>query len=517
MTFRRRVPSIVLAAALAASAWPGGTAHAGDDRIQSLRGALSLISGGLTDALGPALRLSDDDGKILICIDLPRWTPSGLAVSAIATERPTGVWRIDGITVPARALLPPQPAPRPGAPPTRFGYSVARQAGEARIDPSLPSPSTYRIALDGLVFGAPPTAGRTTIGELGLSGTLTGESGGLIDRRSHLTVRNLRFSGRDQFGAPIVLSVRALDADYDVLGFDRARAARLRRTMAAIPAVRRGDSSVAEADDPPLAATGGPPVTATGGPPPSRRGGQQAAAVQPRLRRQLLAMIDAGVGLMSGARLDETFHGVDVAMGEGDADIGTVHLVAAGERRYGRLAAHVDIEVDGLALPGAPSQFRPFLPHRLAIRLAVSGMQADALRALLQQAVEGGSQDFLRAQAMALLAEPGAKAGIQALSADFGPLHLRGSALVRPLPDGTAALDLHLSATGLKKLLHLLDTDPALHRAIPLLLLANGLGRREDRRTVWDIVLDHGAATINGIALGPLDHASPPAHGQGDR
>lgn len=474
----------LLTAALAAGVWL--PAHAQTDQEQSLRAALALLSGGYTETLGSALQLIRRDDAFHIRIALPEFlAPPDAAIHATATQLPSGVWQIGAITLPPFATLSSRLPPPPGAAPVTFGYSIARQSGQAKIDPTLASPATYEMALDGIVFHSNATRAdnRLTVAHIGIDGTVSGDSSGLLDRTSTITAEDLRFAGHDDRGMPVAIAIRSGDGRYTVHGYDSARAARLRQVLAGIAAK-------------PLPSA---PPPAPGQPP----------SLSPLQRRQLSAMIDASAGLLSGLSVDETLRGFHIVLPQGAANVGRIHFALDGAGAHDHVAVHVAFGLDDLALTAAPPQFRPLLPRTIAFRATVSGLKAAAVREFLHAAlVDGGDPVLLRAQAITLLNEPGARAEIESLSADFGPMQIRGTARIRPLPDGTAALYLHLTATGTDALLQALEADPATRRAIPMLLMAKGLGRPEGNRTVWDIALAHGEVTVNDIALAP--RGAPP-------
>jgi hypothetical protein len=59
-------------------------------------------------------------------------------------------------------------------------------------------------------------------------------------------------------------------------------------------------------------------------------------------------------------------------------------------------------------------------------------------------------------------------------------------------------------------------TQPALKRALPMILLARGMARPQGDRLLWDIAYTKGHVTVNGTDLSALTGA-PPNHARPDK
>jgi hypothetical protein len=151
-----------------------------------------------------------------------------------------------------------------------------------------------------------------------------------------------------------------------------------------------------------------------------------------------------------------------------------------------------------------------YAPRRVAIKTAMSGIPVEPLRQLLRQATEADADPVaLRAQAIALLSEPGAHAGIDSLLIEAGPLLLQGSARLRAMPDGSAGFNIHLTARGLDAMLAQVEADPKVQQVMPMLFLAKGMGKQEGDTLVWDIAFADGLVTVNGIPMGQRGGGAP--------
>jgi hypothetical protein len=224
----------------------------------------------------------------------------------------------------------------------------------------------------------------------------------------------------------------------------------------------------------------------------------------PASRERLLAILDVTNGLLSGMNVEETFHGLHFqAPNNNNGDIGETKFAMVSHASDDNIAAHLDIAVKDMAFAAVPPQFVQYVPRRVDIDTAISGIPAKALRHVLRESLaEGADPDALQSEAIALLNEPGAHAGIDTLLVESGPLLIRGSARVKALPDGTAGVEAHLTAHGLDKMLALIQADPKAQQIMPMLFMAKGLGKADGDNLVWDIAFADGVVTVNGVPMG---------------
>jgi len=480
MTPFRTLSSALLAAPLLAAPAHSQTAAS----PASLLEALSLFSGGMLAAPTMTPEVTQDGDQFHVRIPLPALTsPPGAAIEATATPAESGTWNITSLTVPKAGTLTPPAAD--GKTLESVHFTVGQQTAHARIDPTLTSPSPYAMALNDIAIHVEDdtTPANLTIGQMTFDGTITGDAGGRMTSRSHGKADNWHLAVTDKTGDPFALSLRSLNVVYGVDGLDRAKSAKLRETTRAITAAQQAN----------------PPAPG------------EAPSMSPLLREQLRAMIDASSGLLSGMNLEETFQGLHFeAAGNNNGDIGEVRFAMASEAADDRIAAHFDIGLNDMTLAAVPPQFVQYVPRRVSIRTAFSGIPAERLREFLRGAtMEGADPAELQAKAIRLLNEPGAHAGIETLHIESGPLLVEGTARIRALPDGTAGYEAHLTAHGLDAMLALVQADPKAQQIMPMLYMAKGMAKPQGDGVVWDIAFADGVATVNGTPMGQ------PAHGGG--
>ncbi|MDB5398232.1 MAG: hypothetical protein JWQ55_250 [Rhodopila sp.] len=449
-----------------------GPAYSQTDPAASLLEALSLVSGRMLVSPTLAPRVTRDGDRFHVHIPLPKLsTPPDASIEVTATPLPSGVWDITGLTFPqAGTLLAPN---TPDTPPVSLRFTIGQQEAHARVDPTLSVPSPYAMAFSDLALhiesAAPPAD--LIIGQMTLDGTITGASDGRITTRSRSRADNWRLTTTTKTGTPVAMSLKSADIRYDVNGLDRTQAERLEEATRAVAADQRAT-------------------------PPG-----QPSSISPAVREQLRAIIEASAGLMSGFDIEETVQGMHFqSAAVNNGDIGEIRLNMAGEAADNRVAGHLDIGLNDITVAALPPYYAP---HRIAFRTAFSGIPVEPLRHLLLQATTADPDSAaLRTQAVALLNAPGVRAGIETIQIEAGPLRLQGSARVRPLPDGSAGFDVHLTAHGLDAMLALVQADPKAQQVMPMLFMAKGMAKPDGDGLVWDIGFANGVVMVNGVPMG---------------
>jgi hypothetical protein len=151
-----------------------------------------------------------------------------------------------------------------------------------------------------------------------------------------------------------------------------------------------------------------------------------------------------------------------------------------------------------------PMEYAGYMPRRLVVRPALAGIRTDALLQLLRDAAADDRQPAhgLQSRAVALLNEPGARAGIETLLIESGPLRVEGSARIRPQPNGSLGFDVHLAARGLDAMINTLQRDPQAMQVLPMVFMAKGMAKPQGDALVWDIAYNGGAVMVNGMPFG---------------
>ncbi len=466
----------------------------------ALTDALSLVGGGMIAPRAQPPQVSLDGRVYRIRIPLPGLTaPPNAAIDAVATLLPTGIWDVTSLTLPAAGSMPAD-LDAPGT----LSFSIARQAMHGKLDPALSRPSPFAGELGGISVRT-DNAGRhsdQTIERYGFEGTLSGDADRKLALQSQGSAVNWRVGTRDAAGIVSNSRIKSVAGSLGIEGLDRTQAARLiaaGRSAAMQMQVERPAS--------PTASSAAPPGTVP------RTPSAASAGLSPALRARLRAMVDASVGLLTRLDLEESLQDIQVeGSGANQGTIGRMRIALNTQARNDRLSARFDMTINDLTLHAVPTDLAGYLPNHIDIKPSVSGVPIDRLIRLLREATAADPPDqaTLQAEAIALLIEPGARAGIESLSFDLGPLRMEGSARLQRRTDGSAGLDVHLVATGLDALVGAAQGNARVQPILPMAFLAKGLARPQGDALVWDIALADGTVTVNGMPFGQAYGGRPP-------
>jgi hypothetical protein len=215
-------------------------------------------------------------------------------------------------------------------------------------------------------------------------------------------------------------------------------------------------------------------------------------------------VIDAAPGLLTRFHVEETMGDIRFAVGPtGSGTAGRLSIDMAGDAETERLNVRINLGMDDIAVASMPAETAAYMPHHFDMRSALAGVRTAQLMALLRAATEQNADPAaLQAQLTSLLADPDARIGIESLSFDAGPLRVAATARLTPSTSGRVGGEIHVSATGMDALMAQVQGKPATQRALPIILVAKGLGRPAGDAMVWDIVLGDGPITINGVPFG---------------
>jgi hypothetical protein len=464
---------LCLGAAMACTAVRAQTSGAQISRTQtssdpdSLRSGLTemlpLFSFGSVSVADRPAQVTQSGNDFHIQVPLNGFVaPADASLQAVAHPAANGAWDITALTFPAAGAL--------GTSIDQVvSYTVGRQAMHGRLDPNLATPSTFAADLGAITLqgAAGSQTSEQAIERVTVDGTVSGQSGGRVDLLTHDAAYNWHMVARDPAGQEADNLVRRLDGHVSVVGLDRAQGSRI---MAAARTLAKSPGP----DD-----------------------------LSPAARHSLSDMLDATDGLLTRIEADETLEGLNFNFGGNAGALGRIGMHLTGNADDQRLDAGVDIALDELSLATLSDDSAAFLPHHLTARSVLAGIKAGELKALLRAATAPDVDPaMLQSQATALLATPGAKAAIEALAFDVGPLRVRGSARFVPRVNGEIGADVHISAIGMDALLAQMQSKPNTQGALPMLFLAKGMGRVQGENIVWDVALGGGPITINGVPFG---------------
>ena len=203
-------------------------------------------------------------------------------------------------------------------------------------------------------------------------------------------------------------------------------------------------------------------------------GYKMVQAVDQAALRQLLISLP---GLIGALQVEESADGVSIETIGQSATIAHLGLGMSANAPDGILQTKLDLALDGLAVPSLPLAFADLLPHHIALRPTISGVNLTSVLALVQQAADARqAPDTMAGQDV--IGPQGLITSIDRLSIDVGPATLTGNGRVT-MQDGATRGAATISVSGYDALTARLGKAPGLQQAMPILILAKGLARTD--------------------------------------
>jgi hypothetical protein len=461
---------------------------AADQFKASLIQVLSLATFGTVSIREPDASVVRDGSDFRVRLPLSGFAaPPDAAITAVARPLENGRMDIASLMFPSSGTIERPPA---NGMPSRITFAIGEQTISAKIDPTLATESTYTADMGGVGVEADQGDQHSEqhFAHIVTDGSVSAEPDGRLTFGSQSRIMGFRLIGHTADGVRSDVSARAAAGHIAVEGMDRAQGMRM------LAALRDF-------------ATGAAAERAEHGP------DQPAFDPSPEQRERLRAMVDDAVGLLNRLEIDETMEDVHFSVGKEagggptsgatSGTIGQVRLTVSGDAVQERLNGRFGVVLDGIVAAGASPDAAGMIPHHVDLKTVLSGVQVGPLIALLRAATQGHADPtLLQAQAMALLGQPGAQVGIEALSFDSGPLTVTATARLVPLGNGQPGGEIHLAARGMDALMAQAASQPNLQRLMPLVFMAKGMGRPVGDSLVWDISLGDGPIRINGVPFG---------------
>jgi hypothetical protein len=399
-----------------------------------------------------------------------------------------GRWSVDPLRFPRSGAFS-VPSPDPGIPDaiSAVTLSIGEQASRAVIDPALTSRSTLDLEFRGVDLtgiGGGQTH-KQSIDRSTFRATLIPGADKRIDITQEGEFTDWRSSVASDGGSETSMEVRRVRLNSRVEGLRRDG---LDAAFGAVKAML----AQATTDKP-----------------------DRGVPLSPAMRAHLRALVTALRDVATRLQGEETLDDISVEVpGIGTVSLDQARFGMGAEAPDGKLRAWMDVDLAGPAVPDLPPNLAKYLPTRLAMRPAVSGISTDRVFQLALEATEEtADQKKLEVEALALLADPAATIGLEALSLEMSGVRVEGSARLRMFATDTIGMEGRLSATGMEALMGEAGKDPALQLAMPFLVMIRGLARAEGDRLVWDMAITKDQALVNGVDVMSMAAQPPPSKG----
>ncbi len=485
-------------AALVATLLAAPHAQAADitpDQAKALEGQVRSWAQGL---LGPDARLADrpvqvtpegDHYRLAIPFKVTRsLTPGEIVLTGTARPASGGRWTIEDVRIPspssftAQMRIPPKPGQATPEPPIPVDYTVTigNQENQGVYDPSFATPSTFTTSLQELkvVATSALTDQITTAKRVSGVNILRPSGTDRADLTVDSTVEGYALSSKIGDNQKVDFTADKARVTGELTAVSRDRIAQI------IPALVRLTGGVAPGLPKPGAASASAP------------------SVDPQLVRILVQSLQ---DFASELALDETIDGISVHRGASGGTASQLRIGLGAKSDNGLMQAHMDLGLDGLALPDMQlGEMADLLPRKIALRPVLSGVPTQPLIQLLANRANpndaGPPPEFA-----ALFARGGVSAGLESFAFDMGGTSFAGMGAVLIDSPQQMTGQAQVTATNFDKLMQRANTTPQLASVLlPALVFAKGIGRAVGDQMVWDITYRDNKLLVNGTDLSAM-------------
>lgn len=232
------------------------------------------------------------------------------------------------------------------------------------------------------------------------------------------------------------------------------------------------------------------------------------AAMNERQKAEAHALLLAMRGLVRGGEIHYSLEGVQ---GTFDGHPGAADKVELGtviEAPNGMLAAHLQMAADGLTVADLPPPLRALMPKHFAMTPFVAGISvADMTKIALDATAPHGDAHALPDRKV-LFNHGGLTTGIDGLAIELGGASITGAGKVVFTAPKIFSGKATLTGKNFDQLVQTVQKVPAAAKIVPVLVMARGLGQRENGQLVWNIEIANDTVKVNGTDLRAMTHGA---------
>ncbi|MBV8913230.1 MAG: hypothetical protein JOZ05_09355 [Acetobacteraceae bacterium] len=464
---------------LASGAW------AADATPEGAKALEQQVRDWITSTLGPQVKIAARPLQVTpegdhYAINIPFGdAPDAPRITADARSADGARWTIDNVRPPEEFKLNvPVPADKDtGTPahtvPVTYKLTFGQMATQLLLDPTYGSASSYNSTLQDMNLAAHgENLQQTAHVDRGAgTGVLRPGANGRLDLLTEGSFENYTISTKTKDAENLDIAFGKVRVSSEVDGFSRDRGVQVLQALIQMGSLMQGDAAPAG-----------------------------AAKLDPK---QFQALVEAIADLASGMSLNESVDRLSFSYGGLAGSLNALRFGFAAKTDGGLLNARLDLGAEGLTLPELGlGDMVQLIPSSIALRPTVSGVPTAELVRLAEASQNGGSPSPEEIQA--LFSHGGITAGLDSFSIDVAGTGFSGMGkMVFSSPEafsGTA----QITATNLDLLQQRVAANPQLAQALPVFIVAKGIGRTVNNQMVWDISYQNGRLLVNNQDLSAL-------------
>lgn len=394
--------------------------------------------------------------------------------TAEARPLPRDRWALDDIRIPNVKIVAPA-----GASGKAFGWSLSieEQHISAVIDPGLATVSTFDTEIAGQTSTNEGQNGAhaSSLEHYVAHGVWMPAGDGRLDMIGNSQGTNLKASQIMPDGTPVNWSIGRLQSDVRIDGV----------AAASFGAIIHAAFDLA------------PAITEA----------QQTGRLPPEAREPARVLIRQIRDLLNGFEGSETLEEMHLEAAGYSGSFSRLAMGFGAGGRQGKVDIHVRLALDGLETPDVPAgPLHDYLPRHIAVDPRISGLPIEDATQLLLRAIDSDEPNGaeLSEQAAALLQRSPVTIGLDSLDLELGPARLHGSGGVEISGPDQVSGEGRITMIGLDALMRSAATVPELKAALPVLIMAKGLGQQEGNATTWRVTYSGNKIMVNDNDLSAM-------------
>jgi hypothetical protein len=472
----------------------GSGAWAADATPEGAQALEKQVQDWITGTLGPTVKIASrpvqatpEGDHYAIVVPLGD-APDAPRLTATARSSDNGRWNIDNIRLPSPTefkINMPQPGDNSGGGatvPVTYKLTFGQQAAQILYDPKDTSPSTFTASFQNMDMTANGEGLQQSshVDRSATTSTLRPASNGRVDLLTDTTMEGYRIDTKMADAEQLNLTFGRVRLNGEIDGVSRDRSVQVLQALIQVGAAM---------------GTGGK-ADATPAPKPDEKA----------IRTLLEALGDLATGLS----VEESVERLTVDYGGMAGSLNAFRLSFGGKANGGLLNARMELGAEGLTLPELGlGDMVQLIPSKVTLRPFVSGVATDDLIRLAKASENGGSPGPDDIQA--LFSHGGITTGLESFAIDVAGAGFTGMGKVVMTSPEVFSATAQITATNLDLLQQRVASNPQLAQALPVFIVAKGIGRAAGNQMVWDVVYQNGKLLVNNQDLSALAGGAPPA------
>ncbi len=231
--------------------------------------------------------------------------------------------------------------------------------------------------------------------------------------------------------------------------------------------------------------------------------------LSPADKAKLRPVLAASIGLLTGAKIDESAQGVHYDFGGHQGSIGTIDVEIDGQAPRDMLTAAMTVTLDGLTLAELPPQFASYVPTHITLHPTIANVSVADLTQMARDQLAATAPGAPpprtgMAAAMALFSHGGIKLGLDSVALDVAGTQFTGTGQFNLTGPQTIAGQAEIRARGLDDLIQKAQNDPLLAQGVPVMIFLKGIAKTSGDQAVWLITVANKQVLVNGVDIGKM-------------